>query len=192
MESAISGLRCLDEVGGVPRGRLTEVVAPQGSGAFLGMVLRALATEGKRAALIDGRNALDPQSLGPELCRNVLWVRCCEATEAIKAADLLLRDGNLPVVILDLQMNTQRDLAEIPNPTWYRLRNLAEETDTALLTLTETRRVPCAALRLELRSDLTMESLETPRRDVEARLRVAVLRSLRKTLATLEENRMVG
>jgi len=186
-QSAVEGVGCLDAIGGLPQGRVTEVVARSGSGLFLGAFLRALEEAGQRAALIDGRDVLDPQSMGAELCQQLLWVRCCEAEEAIQAADLLLRDGNLPVVILDLQLSAQRELREIPSHGWYRLRNLAEETDTTLLVLSRSRLVPCAALRLELREDFSLNALEWPRQELEQRLRVEALRRQRGAWTEPEE-----
>jgi len=37
---------------------------------------------------------LIPQTAGPIALRNLLWLRCAAAADAVKAADLLLRDGN--------------------------------------------------------------------------------------------------
>lgn len=178
-QSAVTGVSCLDAVGGVPQGRVTEVVVRGGGSLFLGVLLRALEKAGQRAALIDGRDVLDPQSLGSELCQGLLWVRCGEAEKAMQAADLLLRDGNLPFVILDLQWCAQRELRALPNHGWYRLRNLAEETDTTLLVLSRGRMVPCAVLRLELRGAFSLHDLERPRMELEQALKADVLRTQR-------------
>jgi hypothetical protein len=83
-------------------GRLVEI-----TGQTSGQVLRQCMT-GKKAALIDGADAFEPAGIEPADLRQLLWVPCRKATEAIRAADLLLRDGNLPVVLLDLRLNPQR------------------------------------------------------------------------------------
>ena len=47
----------------------------------------------------------------------LLWVRCRGAAEAMKAADLILRDGNLPLVLLDLAGNPPAQFWDIPATT---------------------------------------------------------------------------
>jgi hypothetical protein len=59
------------------------------------------------------------------ILRQLLWMRCTKALEAVKAADLLLRDGNFPLVIVDLILNSPEELRKIPQTTWYRLQRLA-------------------------------------------------------------------
>jgi len=42
----------------------------------------------------------------------------------VKATDLLLHDGNLPLVLLDLQFLPSRALRKIPPSTWHRFGRL--------------------------------------------------------------------
>ena len=149
-----TGAPCLDQAG-IPRGTLTEVIGPPGAphtgGALLiSSILTAAATDQRRIILIDGRDSFDPASNGAELCQQLLWVRCRKATEAIRCADLLLRDGNLPLILMDLQLNPARELQQIPGTTWFRLRNLAEQTAAALILLTPTQIVTSAHQRFHL------------------------------------------
>ena len=44
----------------------------------------------------------------------LLWVRCGSAIEVLKSADLLVRDGNVPFVLLDAIGTARRDLAALP------------------------------------------------------------------------------
>ena len=49
----------------------------------------------------------------------MLWVRCAAREEALKATDLLLRDRNFPLVVLDLKLNPIKQLRKIPTSTWF-------------------------------------------------------------------------
>ncbi len=59
--------------------------------------------ERRFAALVDGANAFDPQTAPPALIEHLLWVRCRSVEQALRAADVLLRDENLGMVIVDLR-----------------------------------------------------------------------------------------
>ena len=106
-----TGQSLLDTVlgDGLPKGAITELSSAQcsaGTASLINALLRSAYRDRYFLALIDGRDSFDPQPLGNICLRNLLWVRCTQAIEAVKAADLLLRDGNFPLVILDLiQLN---------------------------------------------------------------------------------------
>jgi RecA/RadA recombinase len=92
--------------GGLCKGTLTEISTPPdtaGCLTILNAILCASAQEGRPIALIDGSDGFDPQPLEPALLAHLLWVRCRNTAQFFKAADLLLRDGNLPIVLLDLR-----------------------------------------------------------------------------------------
>src|SRR4029079_10728458 len=105
--------------GGLGKGALTEIVAERpGTGSALlmtALIHRALG-ENKFTAVIDGQDSLDVTQLGDDLSR-LLWVRCRSTAESLKEADLLLRDGNLPLVLLDLVSNSAAQLRKIPATT---------------------------------------------------------------------------
>jgi hypothetical protein len=109
------------------------------------------------------------------LLRHLFWVRCSKAFEAIKAADLLLRDGNFPLVIVDLVLNAPEELRKIPQTTWYRLQRLVELIPTACLVLTRYEMVGSAQLKLILENSWTLETLE--KQDAISQLRIVVKRS---------------
>jgi RecA/RadA recombinase len=111
-------------------------------------------------ALIDGRDSFDPQPLGNASLRHLLWVRCNKAFEAIKAADLLLRDGNFPLVIVDLVLNPPEELRKIPQTSWYRLQRLVEPTSAVCLVLTRQSMVGSAQLKIVLGNLWTLETFE--------------------------------
>src|ERR1700681_2562653 len=102
-----TGLPAIDGAigGGLPKSAITELSSSQvsaGSALLLHTLLQNAQRDGYFLALVDGRNSFDPQPLGNRRLRNLLWVRCTKALDAVKAADLILRDGNFPLVVLDL------------------------------------------------------------------------------------------
>jgi hypothetical protein len=173
-----TGLPCLDALGIEPGG-ITEIVSPAPGNASA-LVLASLlcrSVERRRfAALVDGRDSFDPQVLGPGKDEGLLWVRCRKADEALRATDLLLRDGNLPLVLLDLVLNPARELKGIPGSAWFRLRGLAEESGAVLLAFTPEKTVTSARLRLSLDKALTLDAFGQTREEIEERLSPRVTR----------------
>ena len=179
----ITGLSFLDQVigGGLPKGAITELISAQisaGSASLIHALLQAAHRNRYFLALIDGRDSFDPSGSGrPDNggLSYLLWVRCIKALEAIKAADLLLRDGNFPLVIVDLVLNAPEELRKIPQTTWYRLQRLVESAPTACLVLTRLGMVSSAQLKIVLENSWTLESFEEE--NAISRLRIRVERS---------------
>jgi hypothetical protein len=176
----VTGLTLLDEAigGGLPRGAITELISAKqsaGSASLIHDLIRAACVDNYFLALIDGRDSFDACALDNASLRHLLWVRCSKAAEAIKATDLLLRDGNFPLVIVDLILNVPEELRKIPQTNWYRLQRLVELAPTACLVLTRYEMVPSAQLKLVLNNSWSLESFE--RRDPLSQLRIVVKRS---------------
>jgi hypothetical protein len=123
-------------------------------------------------ALIDGRDSFDPEPLGQACLRHLLWVRCHHAAEAVKAADLLLRDGNFPIVLLDLALNLPNELRKIPQNNWYRLQRLVEPTSTVCLVLSRQSMVASAQLKIGLEHQWTLQTFEQNNAIAAARLHI--------------------
>jgi hypothetical protein len=124
-------------------------------------------------ALIDGRDSFDPQPLGN--AGHLLWVRCDKAFEAIKAADLLLRDGNFPLVMVDLVLNPPVELRKIPQTSWYRLQRLVEPTSVVCLVLTRQSMVSSAQLKIVLDNWWTLKTFK--KNNATSRLQFRIQRS---------------
>jgi len=90
----------------------------------------------------------------------LLWVRCRSAAEALKATDLLLRDGNVPLALLDIAINPEKQLRAIPATTWYRLQRLIEETSTVCVVFTPRVMVSPAHDRIFLHGRFSLSCLE--------------------------------
>ena len=160
-----TGLPALDEAigGGLPKGAITELTSPNisaGSAPLISPLLQTAHRERYFIALVDGRDSFDPQPLGNERLRHLLWVRCTKAFDAVKAADLLLRDGNFPLVILDLVLNAVDELRKIPQTSWYRLQRLAEPMPMAFLVLTRRSMISSAQLKLVLDHNWELQDLQ--------------------------------
>jgi len=174
-----TGLAALDQItgGGLPKGAITELTSARmsaGSALLIGRLLQSAYEKRTFFALIDGRDSFDPQPLGNLILRNLLWIRCRKMIEAVKAADLLLRDGNFPLVVLDLVLNAPTELRKIPQTTWYRLQRLVEPTATALLVLTRQSMISSAQLKLALDNSWRLPDLQAEENF--ARLRFQVQR----------------
>ena len=177
-EGCGSGERGIFEAGMFPKGEISEVV-PGGrfSGVSLlvaGLLEREGVEEagGMRMVLVDGADGFDPCSFSDEACGRMLWVRCGCAMEMMKAADLLVRDGNVPLVLLDAMGLEEGDLRRVPASAWWRLKQVAEGTGCRLVVMAARRAtVPCAGVRLALDAGLRLEDFDAEREDLLERCR---------------------
>jgi len=182
-----TGLSAIDDaIGGLPKNAITELTSPTlsaGSALLIHVLLQNAHRAGFFIALIDGSDSFDPQTSGHAL-RNLLWVRCHQANQAVQAADLLLRDGNFPLVVLDLVLNASDELRKIPPTHWYRLQRLVEAAPTAFLVLTRRNMIGSAQLKLSLNNMWRLSDLEQP--DLTTRLNIQVERvhGAREIMAT--------
>ena len=171
-------MKALD--GGLTKGAITELTsAPPsaGSASLIAALLQRAGRDRSFIALIDGRDSFDPQSIGGEALRHLLWVRCRKAAEAIQAADLLLRDGNFPLVILDLVLNPAEELRKIPQSNWYRLQRLVEPAPTAFLVLTRRSMISSAQWKLTLENRWTLPQLDWEAADLREQLQFRLQRA---------------
>ena len=187
--SRATGVPTLDELlgGGLPQGELTELVgAGEGSGSaqVLHAVLQRTASDGQFLALVDGADSFDVDTVEPDILARLLWVRCAQTEEALKAADLLLRDRNFPVVVLDLKLNPLAELRKISSSVWFRFRRLLEQNQTTFLVVTPHPLVGSAACRVQVESRLSLGALEQSPSVVLSQLQFALLRSAEKTATT--------
>lgn len=162
-----TGLAQLDERlgGGLPKSHITELVSPfpqRGSALVLRWLVQQVSRQGLWLALIDGLDSFDPTGLEQAALDRLLWVRCQQAGQALQAADLLLRDGQVPVVVLDLRLNPARQLRAIPQSAWYRLHRLLEPTPTALLVIAAQSLVAAAHTRVWVGGAFDLDALDRP------------------------------
>ena len=170
-----TGLESLDQLN-LPNGSLTEIVSDPrrpGGALLLAGLLKAAAGR-HRIALIDGRDAFDPATI-PGGTR-FLWIRCADALQAAKAADLVARDGNVSLTILFLTLNPVAELRRIHANTWHRLQMLVEKAGTALFAFTPSGQIGNARVRLSISSHFSLGAVEISRSKLDPGLLVAVER----------------
>src|SRR5499426_1178929 len=176
----VTGLPFLEESigGGLLRGAITELISPgtsAGSASLIQALVHCASRDNYFLALIDGSDSFDPCGLDNASLQHLLWIRCSKASEGVKAADLLLRDDNFPLVILDLVLNAPDELRKIPQTNWYRLQRLVEVLPIACLILTRSEMVSSAQLKLVLENSWDIQNFETE--EALSRLRIGVKRS---------------
>lgn len=125
-----TGLEVLDRAlasGGLPRGRLTEVVGATGKLTFLRHIVDAAVERREWVAYIDASRTLAPRDWAHLGHSDGLWiVRPLEAGKAAWCADVLLRSGSFALVVLDSAPPISRAVA-------VRLTGLARESDAAFV-----------------------------------------------------------
>lgn len=169
-----------DAVGGLPRPALTELVCAEpsaGGHVFLAQLLATLRALPGRVALIDACDQFDPQSFPHEHeLDHLLWIRCRTPADALPVADLLARETNLNLVVLDLASVPLFQLKRIPAASWYRLQRAISQTDLAFLALTPAAIVSSAQLRLQLDRPHRLRDLSVERPHLAVDLAVSVER----------------
>ncbi len=108
IDSISTGCLSLDAalgVGGIPRGRITEIFGPEAGGkTTLALHILAEAQKGGgMAAFIDAEHALDPvyaRNLGVDI-DNLLISQPDSGEQALDIAEVLIRSGALDIVVID-------------------------------------------------------------------------------------------
>ena len=171
-----TGVEFLNQItGGFPKSAITELISPRasaGSASLIHALLRSAQRDQHFIALIDASDSFDPGSSDNFALQHLLWVRCQKAFDAIKAADLLLRDGNFPLVIVDLVLNSVDELGKIPQTSWYRLQRLAEAVPSACLVINRQSMVSSAQLKIVLENSWMLSDLEKQNATADLRFRV--------------------
>ena len=159
VEVVSTGIAEIDELtGGLPRGCLTEIFGRAGSGrtSLLLAMMAARTREGEVCALVDGRDAFDPAAglaAGVSL-RQLLWVRCKNIEQALRATDLLIQGGGFGLIALDLSDVAARVVRQVQLNVWFRFRRAVEGTATVLLLMgEESHAKTCASLVLRMEGE---------------------------------------
>ena len=167
-----TGIEAIDGAeGGLRLGAMTEISGtPAGSSLLLAAMVSMLAKEKRLGALVDCGSFFDCGSFGPAGLKRLLWVRCGLPAEAVKAADLLLRDGNLSLLVIDLQGAELRGVGRIPASTWHRFQRVVEQGSMALAVLTPRPMVEGPSVRIAVDWRWDFEAMTDRRTEIYARL----------------------
>ncbi len=173
-----TGWSALDSLlgGGLPKGAITQLLIPNissGGAIVLHEIIEAMQEASQYVALIDGKDCFEPAVDHPLL----LWIRCHNVLQALKATDLILRDGNLSLVILDFKENQDKELRKIPASAWYRFQRITEENRNTLLAITRHPIVSNAQITISTVHRLSMDDLSTQRTDLIKFIPLEIIRS---------------
>jgi recombination protein RecA len=170
-----SGIPEIDScIGGLPRGAMTEIYGPPCSGrtSLLISALASRTVDGEVCALVDARDSFDPgtaNAAGVEL-NQLLWVRCLNIDQALRATDLLIQGGGFGLVAIDLGDVAPKTVRQVPLNAWFRFRRAVEDSPTILMLVEqESNAKTCASLVLRLDAQPARWSeAETQRQDFSA------------------------
>jgi recombination protein RecA len=127
-----TGIDALDRVlsgGGLPSGRLTELVGRRGSGrtTLVRQIVEAAVAARRWVAVVDGSRTLAPRDWAGIGDRGRLWIVRPPAPDlGAWCTDILLRSGAFSLVVLD-------GAPPLPRQVAVRLTRLAREHDVALV-----------------------------------------------------------
>ena len=65
----------------------------------------------------------------------LLWVRCQNVDQSLRATDLLIQSGGFGMVAVDLSDVSARLARQVPLHVWFRFRRAVEDTSTILLVM---------------------------------------------------------
>ena len=129
-----TGIAALDAAlqgGGLPRGRLTEIVGSTGSGktTLVRAMVEAAVADHRWVAYVDAQRTLDARDWVHLGDAEGMWmIRPHDATRAAWCADVLLRSGAFALVVLDGAPTLTKSAA-------VRLTRLARDSGAALVML---------------------------------------------------------
>ena len=181
-----TGVLAVDQLlaGGLVTGTLTEFVSAVPSGGSqlsVGSLLLSTRLARQRMALVDAAGAFDLTGLDDDAVAHLVWVRCATLSESWRAADLVARDPNYAVIVIDVRGFPERELLRTKDSVWVRLQRAAEHAETAIVVQTTTPLVPNAAMRLTFTEPLDGRTLKQPRLDVVASLAPTLQRARQRT-----------
>lgn len=181
-----TGVLAVDQLlaGGLVTGTLTEFVSAVPSGGSqlsVSSLLLSTRLARQRMALVDAAGAFDLTGLDDDAVAHLVWVRCATLSESWRAADLVARDPNYAVIVIDVRGFPERELLRTKDSVWVRLQRAAEHAETAIVVQTTTPLVPNAAMRLTFTEPLDGRTLKQPRLDVVASLAPTLQRARQRT-----------
>lgn len=178
-----AAIREVTGLSGIPRGAITEMTGKGSVGVSTTVLemLREFLHQDLYCAYIDVSGSLDvvrAHENGVALER-MLWIRGSGELDAcLTVTDLLVQAGGFGVIVLDIKDIPARQLNQVPQAYWHKLRLALEPTASICFVLSDQGVVKSsAALTLEVkrkkvvRKGAVMESLESemaPRKGVKS------------------------
>jgi RecA/RadA recombinase len=152
--------------GGLAKSCITEMMSTGvgcGSSLLITHLIAQARENGQWMALIDSVDSFDPSALDNDELSRLLWVRCSSAKTAMKAADLVLHDGTIGLITIDLVSCPRVQLRRVSSSNWHRLARTLEKTAAVCLVLTPEPMISTAAARLQLQPRFGLNSVDDSR-----------------------------
>ena len=159
----LTGIAALDRAlsdGGIPCGRLTEIVGARGSGAttLVRQIVASALAAGRWVAYVDGARMLAPRDWAVLGGTRRLWiVRPPNVERSAWCADVLLRSGAFGLVVVDRGPPLARPVA-------VRLSHLARDRNAALVVVSDESAGAIVGSAVRLRVSATRRAPNTERR----------------------------
>lgn len=160
--------------GGWAQGQLTELIAPEvstGSGLVMAQLLARARQERRYVILLDVGQGFSMEGFSANDLETLLWVGCGSAKEAIKALDVVSRDENFFLFLIDLRDSEPSDWRSVRASQWYRVLGQLRQRESVALLFARQAVTAAAKQRLELKQRLSWESLEGEREVLKASIR---------------------
>lgn len=164
--SFVTGLQDIDRVcgGGIPGGALCEFLAPRnscGAQTVLRHLLQAARRQLLYVALVEMGSAFDPGSVPESALESLLWLQCKTVKAALQAADVIVRDDNISLLLIDLRAAGRNPSGGIAGTAWYRLQRALAKTSTATILFARQPVSTASRLRWEVTGQCQLEDLDT-------------------------------
>ena len=137
----ISQIPAIDALlgGGIPRGRISEIVGRQSSGktSIAASFMASAARRGEVVGLVDGGESFDPMTMsqaGVDLERT-LWVHPGNQKNLLRAAELILEAGGFGLVVVDFGLYRRA----LTQSSALRLARWAERSGAGVLIIADFR-----------------------------------------------------
>ncbi|MEO0793821.1 MAG: hypothetical protein AAFX93_01590 [Verrucomicrobiota bacterium] len=175
--------------GWIPPSRMVECVctgSSVGGQSLVELLLAKNLKNGSFAAFVDLANGFDLDSLSLGLEERMLWVRCQNETQSLKALDLLLRDDNFSLVVADLR-SSSKHLRQAPARSWYRLQRLSHQREGYCVILAQEHLSPCMDLSLTLSANHRFATLNQGRTNIQQTIAQQIAEQLDSPVTTIAE-----
>ncbi len=188
------------DIGGIPRGRITEIYGPEASGKTtlaLHMIAEAQHTKGI-AAFIDAEHALDP-SYSRDLGVNtdqLLLSQPDTGEQALEIVEILVRSGALDVIVVDSvaalvpRAELDGDMGDAPMGLQARLMSQGLRKLTAIISKSRTSVIFLNQLRQKL--GVTFGNPETTTGGNALKFYTSVRLDIRRITALKQNDRLIG
>lgn len=133
-----------------PGAGLIEWVRPLESAGATSLLAQVALQRGRGLVGWVDRDQLDVESFPPGWLARLVWVRAGDELEAVRSAELLVRDGNFDPVVLDLGEGWWRVQARLPTGVWFRLGQVARQAGVRVVAVVPGKRNRVSGARLRV------------------------------------------